>query len=414
MASVAGYENAGHAASDLFIRHVVELVAKSLADVIDRPPGHFLHLDRVGPKDPLYGRDQAVDSDVPTGDPFVLVEFVQLDVDANEIASFARDDQNAALVGGLDQTFHADIRKVGDGENIHHAPRLIGRVPAQRAPEGLAHGASRPVATHDIPGLERLDLPLVRRIDPLEPDRHRMGRRGASGGVDRDLQVEKSAGVMRFQPACRIAHDIKVVIMYARLVQDDVRKLREPVFDILYSAMPSDSIFDGIVRLPKCGLVNPACLLHHTFAEAERLEHLHGPAGNAVSLAELERAGFLLNDLGLDVWKSCQLRSQCQPRRSAADDQNVDFVGKVVRLERRLFGRLRDFRNFRIAGSKAVEMELHRGSSQWALPTSNPTKPMPTPPRPQMAPSRNRPSGRFWRTRTFAGAKGIGKPGRLP
>ena len=139
---------------------------------------------------------------------------------------------------------HADIREVGDGKDIHHAPRLIGRIPAQRAPKRLAHGASRPVATHDIPGLDRFHLSLVRGIDPLKPDRHWVGRRVAGGGAF-DVQVEEAAGVMRLQPARRIAHDVKVEIMHARLVQDDVRKLRQPVFDILYSAMASDLVFGG-------------------------------------------------------------------------------------------------------------------------------------------------------------------------
>ena len=146
--------------------------------------------------------------------------------------------------GRLDQTFHADIGEVGDGKNIHHAPGLIGRIPAQRAPEGLAHGASRPVATHDIPGLDRLHLALVRGIDPLEPDRHRVGSACCQRRTLRvDLQVEQAAGIMRLQPVRRIAHDFKVEIMHARLVQDDVRKLREPVFDILYSANADDFIF---------------------------------------------------------------------------------------------------------------------------------------------------------------------------
>ena len=112
-----------------------------------------------------------------------VVELVELDVDANQIAAFTRDDQDAALVRGLYQTFHADIGEVGDGKDIHHTPGLIGRIPAQHAPERLAHGASRPVATDDIPGLDRLDLSLVRGIDPLEPDRHRVGRSVASGGA---------------------------------------------------------------------------------------------------------------------------------------------------------------------------------------------------------------------------------------
>ncbi len=116
---------------------------------------------------------------------------------------------------------------------------------------------------------------------------------------------------MRLQPVRRIAHDLEVEIMHACLVQDDVRKHREPVFDILYSAMANDFIFRGVVRFPECRLVDPIRLLQHTLAEAKSLEHLHGPASNAVGLAEQQWAGLLINDLGFDVWKGRELCGQC-------------------------------------------------------------------------------------------------------
>ena len=167
-------------------------------------------------------------------DPLVRVELVELDIDADQIAAFARDEQDAALAGGLDQRLQADIGEVGDGKDIHHAPGLIGRIPAQRAPERLAHGAARAVAADDIARLDRFDLPLVRGIDPLQRDRHRDGtRRRRRMSISRSSEA---AGVMRLQPARRIAHDVEVEIMHARLVEDDVRKLRQPVFDILHPA----------------------------------------------------------------------------------------------------------------------------------------------------------------------------------
>jgi len=35
------------------------------------------------------------------------------------------------------------------------------------------------------------------------------------------------------------------------------------------------------------------------------------PASNAVGLAEQQWAGFLINDLGFDVWKGRELCGQC-------------------------------------------------------------------------------------------------------
>ena len=60
MAGVAGDEHAGQPLLDLLFRHVVELVAKPLADLVDRPPGNLLHLERVGPQDPLRRRNQII------------------------------------------------------------------------------------------------------------------------------------------------------------------------------------------------------------------------------------------------------------------------------------------------------------------------------------------------------------------
>src|SRR5258707_6066533 len=71
-----------------------------------------------------------------------------------------------------------------------------------------------------------------------------------------------SAGSMRWCETSEIkTHDLEVEIMHACLVQDDVRKHREPVFDILYSAVANDFIFRGVVRFPECRLVDPIRLL---------------------------------------------------------------------------------------------------------------------------------------------------------
>ena len=86
-----------------------------------------------------------------------------------------------------------------------------------------------------------------------------------------------------------------------------------------------------VVRLPERRLVDPIGLLQHALAEAKSLEHLHGAAGDAVGLAEQQRAGLLLDDAGLDVGKGRQLRRQRQTGRAAADDQDVDLVGQSVR-----------------------------------------------------------------------------------
>ena len=118
--------------------------------------------------------------------------------------------------------------------------------------------------------------------------------------------------------------------MHTRLIQNDVGKLGQAVFDILNPAAADDVARCGVVRLPERRLVDPIALLQHAIAEAEGLEHLHRAAGDAVGLAEKQRPGLLLDDPGLDVGKGGHLRRQRQPGRPAADDQDIDLLGEGV------------------------------------------------------------------------------------
>ena len=250
MAGVAGNEHAREAVLRLLFRHVVELVAKPLADLVDRPPRDLLHLQRVGMQYPLRRGDQMIGRDVPARDPLILVELVELDIQADEIAAFPGNDQHAAFVGRLDRRLQADVGEVGDGQHIHDAPGLVGRIPVQRPPEGLAHGAARAVATDDEAGLHGFHLPFVRGIEPFEPDGHRVGRSVPSPSPEwrGDREIEQAARIVRLQPRRRIAHDIQIEIMHPRLVQDHMREFGQPVFGILDSAAADDVARAGCRR----------------------------------------------------------------------------------------------------------------------------------------------------------------------
>ena len=60
---VAGDENARKAGLHSLVRHVVELVAETLADLVD-DPGDIFDVQRVGMNDPTCGRDQLIRRDV--------------------------------------------------------------------------------------------------------------------------------------------------------------------------------------------------------------------------------------------------------------------------------------------------------------------------------------------------------------
>ncbi len=363
VAGIAGNEHMRQACRDGLVRYVVELVAQPLADLVDRPPRDLLHVERVGGENAARRRDQVVVADVAIGNPFAGFELVEFDVQPEQIAAFPRNDDDAAVVGGLDQRLEAHVRKVGHGQHIHHAPGVVGGIAMQRAPDALAHGAARPVAAHDITRPDGFALALVRGIDALEFRGHRIGCRIAAGrGPEIDLEIEQPPRVVRRELRRRLAHDVEEEIVHARLVQDDMREFGEPILDVLDTAAAGDRLRPDCVRLPEHRLVDPVALLQHPFREAEGVEHLDGAAGDAVSLAAEQGPRLLFDNAGLDVGKGGQLGRQRQAGRPAADDEDIDLFRDRAGASGRDMP-LRGIRNLRIAGCVSVQMKLHETSS---------------------------------------------------
>ena len=61
----------------------------------------------------------------------VLGELVQLDIDTEHVSALARNDKSAAVVSRLDCRLEANIGKVGNGEDVHYTPCLVGGVALQ-------------------------------------------------------------------------------------------------------------------------------------------------------------------------------------------------------------------------------------------------------------------------------------------
>ena len=97
---VPGDEDAREAGFHLLLRHVVELVAQTLADLVDGPPGDVFDVQRVRMNDPVRGCDQLVGGDVLGRQVLIRVELVELDVEADQVAPLAGDDEDVPLVGG--------------------------------------------------------------------------------------------------------------------------------------------------------------------------------------------------------------------------------------------------------------------------------------------------------------------------
>ena len=156
-------------------------------------------------------------------------------------------------------------------------------------------------------------------------DRHRADRSPISTSLD--VQA-----VERAQPAGRALHVIEQVGEHPRLVDDHVRELRQPLLDVLDAPGARDlrSRSSGSGRQKLTSLTQYASS-HQPIGEPERLEHLHGAAGDAVGLADLERPVPAIDDRGPDVGEVGQLRRQDQAGRTAADDQDVDLLGQAAR-----------------------------------------------------------------------------------
>src|SRR6185312_7988024 len=117
-----------------------------------RPPGNLLHVERVRAEYPPRLRDEIVGRDIAFGDALAALELAELDIEPDEIVALARDDDNAAFVRRLDERLAADVRKIRDGQNVHHAPGMICGIAAKLAPDGGTHDAACAVAADHVTG----------------------------------------------------------------------------------------------------------------------------------------------------------------------------------------------------------------------------------------------------------------------
>ena len=233
MAGITGDEDAGMDAGSCIVRYVVKPVAQALPDLVDRPPSDLLHVKDVGMKDATGGGDKVLSGDVKARGALVLGELVELDIDAEHVSALARNDQSAAVVGRLDCRLAADIGKVGNSEDVHYAPCLVGGVTMQRPAERPAHGAVRAITADDKAGTYRFHFALMPGIEALETDDDGLGR-----SARRDGEVEQAAGVIGREAARRVVHDVEVKVVHTGLVEDDVREFGEPVLDVLNAVAP--------------------------------------------------------------------------------------------------------------------------------------------------------------------------------
>ena len=215
-------------------RNVVEAVGHALADLVHREPHHVLHVERVRMQHAPRGRDDVVLRVlVAEGVALARVDLAEVDVQPHEVAAFARDEQDVALVRRLDRGLQPDVRKVGDGEHVDHAPA-----------RGWRSRRAAPRRSPRAPGCAR------RRSRRRTSRGRRLARRLATSRsvtttgyspVGLDLQRDELEAVVGLEPGRRLAHVVEQVLLHPRLVDDDVRQLRQAVLGVLDAAGANDA-----------------------------------------------------------------------------------------------------------------------------------------------------------------------------
>ena len=354
VAGIACDEHPRKTGGHLLRRHVVELVAQPLADLVHRPPPDVFHLDGVRGQDPVSDLGQLLGGGAPVLEHLPVAHVVQLDVEPDQVSALARDDEDVALVRGVDGALEPDVREVGDGQGVQDAPGLVHRVAPQFAADRRPGAAARALAADDVLRPDRRGIAgLLEVLEVLQGDRHRVLRRAA--GVDLDAAGVEA--IERAQLAGRPLHVVQKVGEHARLVHDHMGHFRQALFDVLDTPGTRDSGPVLRVRSPEGDLVDPVALGDQPVGQAEGLEHLDGAAGDPVGLAHLERAVLAVDDDRPDLGEVSHLRGQHETGRTAADDQDVGDLGETSRPLRD--GRMRVL-DERVAGLVAVQIELHR------------------------------------------------------
>ena len=111
-----------------------------------------------------------------------------------------------------------------------------------------------------------------------------------------DLQADEFQAVVGLEPRRRLAHVVEQVLLQARLVDDEVRELRQAVLGVLDATGAHDPRAVLRRRTPEHGLVDPVGLADELLAHAEGLEHLDRAARDAVGLTDLKRAVATLDE----------------------------------------------------------------------------------------------------------------------
>ena len=170
VAGVARDEDARQARSSVLRRDIVEPVGNALANLVHREPHHVFHVERIGAQHALRGLDHLLLGVVTEGFAVVRVNLAEVHVEPHQVAALAGDQQDVAVIPGLNRGLDSNIREVGDGEHIDDAPGVIGEIAARLGADRIAHQAACAIAADNVPGADR-DLRAVAHLAERDHDR---------------------------------------------------------------------------------------------------------------------------------------------------------------------------------------------------------------------------------------------------
>src|SRR5690606_16834652 len=349
VAGVAGDEDAGQLGALALGRDVVELVGDAVAHLVDAPPGDVPDVERVGPEDRVRLGDDLLERRLAHRGGALLGDLAEVDVHAEEVPALARDEEDAAR-GRLDRALEADVGEVGDGEDVHDAPRVVGLladVPAADLPAHLAVGA---VAADDVLDPDGADLALAGTGDVLEP--HLDGVLALTGV----REAEELDAVVRRHARRGVRHVLVEVVDDPRLVDDEVRELADAARVVLRAGGAHDVVVVLRVRLPEGHLGDAVGLVGETTGEAERLEGLDAPRLDPVRVADLQAVRAAVDEPRVGLGELRQLRRGDGPGGPGADDEDVELVRQ---LRRAVEADPRGGLDPRVRRDVAVVVELH-------------------------------------------------------
>ena len=131
MAGVTGHKGPWDNILGTALRAVVEALGNPLTHLVNRPPGHFFDIQRVGIKNLPRPGDNVFFVKPDIRRPLVLAQQIQFNIKPAQVTALAGDSHYSPMVLGLDKALDADIGKVCCQQNVHHAPGFVGGVAMQ-------------------------------------------------------------------------------------------------------------------------------------------------------------------------------------------------------------------------------------------------------------------------------------------